>query len=142
MTPIPPGLMEPLTLLGSSNIPHPTRPEDAKLERFPNPRTGEPRYSVSFHCMEFTSRCPITTAPDFGSLGIEYSPHLWCLESKSLKLYLGAFRETGVFWEALTNQIAMHLEQFLRPHWITVTAIMNVRGGIGMTCCVHLGDTS
>lgn len=133
-------LMESLTLLGSLNIPQPTRPEDAKLERFPNPRGGEPRYSVSFHCTEFTSRCPITGAPDFGSLEIKYSPHLWCIESKSLKLFLGAFRETGAFWEALANRIAMDLDQFLRPHWISVTATMNVRGGIGMTCHVLLGD--
>lgn len=129
-----------LTLLGSSNAFLPMRPEDAKLERFPNPRGGDPRYSVTFHCTEFTSLCPITAAPDFGTLEIEYSPRLWCLESKSLKLYLGAFRETGAFWEALTNQIALHLDEFLRPHWIIVTATMNVRGGIGMTCYVPLGD--
>lgn len=132
--------MEPLTLLGSSNAPHPMRPEDAKLERFPNPREGEPRYSVSFHCTEFTSRCPITGAPDFGSLVIEYSPRMWCLESKALKLYLAAFREEKAFWETLTNRIAMDLEKFLKPHWITVTSTMNVRGSIGMTCRVMLGN--
>lgn len=142
MTEEPPTFAEPLTLLGASVFDVPTLPETAKLERFSNPRVGEPRYSVSFHCTEFTSRCPITSQPDFGSLTIEYSPRLWCLESKSLKLYLGAFRETGAFWETLTNQIAMRLDEFLQPKWITVTATMNVRGGIGMTCHVHFGDTS
>lgn len=131
---------EPPIILGSSPTPYPGRPEDAKLERFPNPRPGLPRYTVTFHCTEWRSRCPITGQPDFGSLEITYAPHLWCLEQKSLKLYIGSFYDTGAFWESLTNRIAMELEAFLQPHWITVSMRMNVRGGIGMTCVVTLEE--
>jgi len=73
-------------------------------------------------------------------LEITYAPHLWCLEQKSLKLYIGSFYDTGAFWESLTNRIAMELEAFLQPHWITVSMRMNVRGGIGMTCVVTLEE--
>ena len=132
--------MEELTLLGAAKTIYPARPEDAKLETFNNPRIGTPRYTITFHCHEFTSRCPLTQQPAFGTLEITYAPRFLCLESKSLKLWLGAFREVGAFWEDLTNRIASDLYTVLRPVWIRVEAHQSIRGGIGITCRVTLGE--
>ena len=76
----------------------------AGIETFPNPRPGRP-YEIDTRCPEFTSMCPVTGLPDFGEIRITYVPDATCIELKSLKYYLLDFRNKGVFYEALTNQI-------------------------------------
>ncbi len=119
-----------LTQLGRK-VPLPASPAEAVLETFPNPQPG-PGYTVRFDCPEFTSLCPITGQPDFGHIVIEYEPGARCIESKSLKLYLGSFRNEGSFAEALTNRIRDDLVRACAPRRLTVTADFTPRGGIGI----------
>ena len=97
-----------LTLLGQPAA-LPVSPEAAILERVPNPHPGT-RYLVRFAAPEFTSLCPLTGQPDFAHLVIDYVPRDWLVESKSLKLFLGAFRNHGAFHEACTVAIGKRLE--------------------------------
>ena len=127
-----------LSILGE-RVELPPDPSLARLEWFPNPRPATP-FTVTFNCEEFTSRCPLTRQPDFGYLTIEYQPRERCLESKSLNLYLGAYRETGAFWEDLANRITDDIHAAIQPEWITVKMEMNVRGGIGMTVAAARGE--
>src|SRR3546814_9441441 len=105
-----------LTQLGGRTA-LPATPEEAVLERVANPQPGT-TYLVRFTCPEFTSICPITGQPDFAHLVIDYVPDRWIVESKSLKLYLGAFRNQGAFHEACTVAIARRLEETLAPAWL------------------------
>jgi 7-cyano-7-deazaguanine reductase len=114
------------------------RPSRKTLETFPNP-APHAAYSVRFNSEEFTSLCPVTGQPDFGSLEIEFTPAELCLESKSLKLYLGSFRTEGAFWEDVMNRIADDLYAVLKPHWLILTGTMNPRGGIGITVNTRRG---
>lgn len=109
----------------------PKKPSRSTLECFPNPAPGRD-YSVRLDCLEFTSLCPLTGQPDFGSFEIEYVPRELCVESKSLKLYLGSFRNEGAFWEELCNRIADDLFAVLQPASLRLSGTMNVRGGIGI----------
>lgn len=120
-----------LTLLKRSGGPRPETPEQARLESFPN-RYPSRDYTVVFDCPEFTSLCPITGQPDFARITITYIPHLKCLESKSLKLYLFSFRNTGMFHEEITNRILDDLVAACQPRWARVRGIMNPRGGISI----------
>src|SRR4051794_20525314 len=97
----------------------PESPTAAVLERVRNPQPGE-MYLVRFTCPEFTSLCPITGQPDFAHLVIDYVPADWLVESKSLKLYLGAFRNQGGFHEATTVEIARRLVSELSPTWLRI----------------------
>ena len=119
---------EALTQLG-----HPTRlpasPAEAKLERVANPHSGD-RYLVRFTAPEFTCLCPITGQPDFAHLMIDYVPQRWLIESKSLKLYLGAFRNEGAFHEACTLDIALRLKAELAPVWLRIAGYWYPRGGM------------
>ncbi len=99
------------------------------LETFPNPRPGRD-YAIVHTCPEFTSVCPVTGQPDFGTIVVDYVPERLCVELKSLKLYLFGFRERGIFYEAVTNQILDDLVAALRPRRIVVEGRFNVRGGI------------
>lgn len=119
-----------LTQLGRK-VALPKSPDGATLETFPN-RHPDRDYTIRFDCPEFTSLCPITGQPDFGRLVIEYVPDRRCLESKSLKLYLGSFRNEGSFAEAITNRIRDDLVAALAPRRLTVTADFTPRGGIGI----------
>lgn len=119
-----------LTQLGRK-VALPPSPDRARLETFPN-RHPDRDYTVRFDCPEFTSLCPITGQPDFGHLVIEYVPDQRCIESKSLKLYLGSFRNEGAFAEALTNRIRDDLVAACKPRRLTVTADFTPRGGIGI----------
>jgi 7-cyano-7-deazaguanine reductase len=101
----------------------------AELERFPN-RTKKRQYTVEFTCPEFTCLCPKTGFPDFATIFIRYQPDDWCVELKSLKLYINKFRDQGVFHEDVTNIIADDLIQLLDPNEIEVVADFNVRGNI------------
>jgi len=101
----------------------------AALETFPNPEPGRD-YEIEIRCPEFTSLCPKTGLPDFGEIVIRYVPDQRCLELKALKYYLLEFRQRGVFYEALTNQILDDLVAACRPRRMTVTGDFSVRGGI------------
>ena len=119
---------EKLTLLGASGS-LPTSPEEAILERVSNPQTNS-SYLVRFTCPEFTSLCPVTGQPNFAHLVIDYVPQNWLVESKSLKLYLGAFRNHGAFHEDCTVGIGKRLEELLSPHWLRIGGYWYPRGGM------------
>ena len=121
-------IYEGLTQLGGQTE-LPTSPEEANLERVPNPKLGS-TYLVRFAAPEFTSLCPITGQPDFAHLVIDYVPGDWLMESKSLKLYLGSFRNHGAFHEACTVEIANRLEAVLEPVWIRIGGYWYPRGGM------------
>jgi len=121
-----------LTLLGAGTVPLPASPDAARLEAFPNPCPRRD-YAVAFDCPEFTSLCPVTGQPDFAHIAIEYRPRRLCVESKSLKLYLGAFRHQGGFAEGIVNRILDDLVACCRPRRATVTGRFTSRGGIALT---------
>ena len=99
------------------------------LETFPNPRP-ERDYEIEIACPEFTSMCPKTGLPDFGTITIRYVPAAACLELKALKYYLLAFRNQGIFYEAATNRILDDLVKAIKPRFMRLTARFYVRGGI------------
>lgn len=101
----------------------------ATLETFPNPRP-ERDFEIDIRCPEFTSVCPKTGLPDFGEIRITYVPDAFCLELKSLKYYIIEFRNRGIFYEHVTNQILDDLVQALQPRRMTVVGDFSVRGGI------------
>jgi 7-cyano-7-deazaguanine reductase len=100
-----------------------------ELETFPNPRP-ERDYEISIECPEFTSMCPKTGLPDFGTIRIRYNPGEACIELKSLKYYLLQFRSQGIFYEAATNRILDDLVAACRPRRMTVVGDFTARGGI------------
>lgn len=117
-----------LTKLGSSLTYRFEQPDVSILEAFPN-RYPQRDYVITFEHPEFTSLCPMTGQPDFGTIVVRYVPGERCVESKSFKLYMGAFRNEGSFMESLTNRIADDLITLLSPRRMTVEGIFNVRGG-------------
>jgi 7-cyano-7-deazaguanine reductase len=117
-----------LTQLGQ-HAASPTDPDSAVLERVANPNPGL-NYMVRFTCPEFTSLCPITGQPDFATILIDIIPAAWIVESKSLKLFLGAFRNHGAFHEACTLLIAQRLVALLDPTWLRIGGYWYPRGGI------------
>ena len=102
------------------------------LETFDNPHPGRD-YTIEIVCPEFTSVCPQTGQPDFGTLTITYVPEAVCVELKSLKLYLQQFRNMGIFYEDVTNRILDDLVAMLRPRQMTLTATFTPRGGIAIS---------
>jgi 7-cyano-7-deazaguanine reductase len=106
-----------------------------ELETFPKPATVT---KVSFTSDEVTSFCPVTEQPDFNTVIIEYHPDELCVESKSLKLYLWTFRDERTFGEGLAHTIAQDLHQALRPFYIKVTLVQNIRGGLQMTAVAEI----
>ncbi|WP_323717967.1 preQ(1) synthase [Paracoccus aminovorans] len=117
-----------LTQLGGATR-LPESPEQAQLERVRNPQ-ADLSYAVRFTAPEFTSLCPMTGQPDFAHLVIDYVPDEWLVESKSLKLYLGGFRNHGAFHEDCTISIARRLVEFLAPRWLRIGGYWYPRGGI------------
>ncbi len=117
-----------LTMLGSQSKRSYDAPDKSILEAFPNRYPGRD-YVINFEHPEFTSLCPMTGQPDFGTIRVCYAPGEKCVESKSFKLYMGAFRNHGSFMESLTNRIADDLIEVLAPRRMTVEGIFNVRGG-------------
>jgi 7-cyano-7-deazaguanine reductase len=117
-----------LRQLGRS-VAAPARPEDAVLERVPNPHP-DALYLVRFTAPEFTSLCPVTGQPDFAHLVIDYAPRRFLVESKSLKLFLGAFRNHGAFHEDCTVSIARRLVVLLKPRWLRIGGYWYPRGGM------------
>ena len=107
----------------------PQSPDEAVLETVPNPHPGV-LYLVRFTCPEFTSLCPVTGQPDFAHFIIDYAPEAAILESKSLKLYLGSFRNHAAFHEDCTLAIARRLADTLAPRWLRIGGYWYPRGGI------------
>ena len=107
----------------------PESPDVAVIETVPNPHPDSD-YVVRFTSPEFTSICPITGQPDFAHLVIDYVPEASLVESKSLKLFLGSFRNHGAFHEDCTVAIAKRLEDVLKPRWLRIGGYWFPRGGI------------
>jgi len=101
----------------------------AKLETFTNPHPQRD-YEIKISCPEFTSLCPRTGQPDFGTIIITYCPNQRCLELKALKFYLQSYRNEGIFYEALVNRILDNLVAACSPRRMTVTGSFHARGGI------------
>lgn len=99
------------------------------LDTFQN-QYPQREYSIEIVCPEFTSVCPKTGQPDFGTITILYVPDQRCVELKSLKLYLQGYRNMGIFYEHVTNRILDDLVGVLSPRWMRVTADFRPRGGI------------
>jgi len=106
------------------------------LESFPN-EFPERDYQIEIVCPEFTSVCPKTGQPDFGTLTFTYTPDARCVELKSLKLYLQQFRNEGIFYENATNRILDDLVALLAPRWMRLSARFTPRGGISTTVTVE-----
>ncbi|KPK74460.1 MAG: 7-cyano-7-deazaguanine reductase [Phycisphaerae bacterium SM23_30] len=99
------------------------------LETFENP-CPQRDYNIEISCPEFTSLCPKTGQPDFGTIIISYCPDQLCIELKSLKFYLQTYRNQGIFYEAATNRILDDLVAACQPRRMTVTGDFRARGGI------------
>jgi 7-cyano-7-deazaguanine reductase len=123
-------MYEGLKSLGNK-VDTPKSPQEAILETFDNPAPHR-KYTIVFNCPEFTHICPVTGQPDFGKITISYIPDKKCIESKSLKLYLGSFRNHGSFHEAVTNQILDDIVKAINPFEAKVTGNFNTRGGIAI----------
>ena len=121
-------MTETLSQLGNPTT-LPASPDEAVLERVANPQAGA-EYLVRFTAPEFTCLCPITGQPDFAHLVIDYVPDGWIVESKSLKLYLGSYRNQGGFHEATTIAIAKRLVDELAPTWLRIGGYWYPRGGM------------
>jgi 7-cyano-7-deazaguanine reductase len=104
----------------------------ATLETFEN-QYPEREYTIEIVCPEFTSVCPKTGQPDFGTLTITYVPARKCIELKSLKLYLQQFRNEGIFYEHATNRILDDLVGVVEPRWMQLQSSFTPRGGISTT---------
>ena len=122
---------EGLSLLRPGKLKVPASPDEARLESFPNPHP-ERVYQIELNCPEFTSLCPVTGQPDFGTIRIEYAPDERCIESKSLKLYLFSFRNYGGFGEAIVNRVLDDLVAACGPRQMVVTGSFTPRGGIAI----------
>jgi len=129
---------ERLTQLGAASA-IPASPEEARLERVANPHP-DVDYVARFTAPEFTSICPVTGQPDFAHLVIDYVPDEWIVESKSLKLYLSAFRNHGAFHEDCTVAIAKRLLGLLAPKWLRIGGYWYPRGGIPIDVFWQTGE--
>ena len=103
--------------------------EQPEIDFFENPHP-ERDYYITIKCPEFTSVCPRTGQPDFGEIVIEYCPDRFCIELKSLKFYMQSYRNKGIFYEALTNDILDYLSKTCKPRKMKVTSRFTPRGGI------------
>ena len=104
-------------------------PDEAVLERVPNPH-ADVLYLARFTAPEFTALCPVTGQPDFAHIVIDYAPKDWLIESKSLKLFLGSFRNHGAFHEDCTVAIAKRIVQTAEPAWLRIGGYWYPRGGM------------
>ena len=122
-----PGHDELTRLDGKGDLP--ASPDAAVIEKVANPAPGT-TYLVRFTAPEFTCLCPLTGQPDFAHLVIDYVPGEWIVESRSLKLYLGSFRDHGAFHEATTMMIAGRLVAEIAPAWLRIGGYWYPRGGM------------
>lgn len=121
--------LDPDTLTLGKPAALPASPDEAVLDRVPNPH-ADTNYLARFTCPEFTSICPVTAQPDFATLVIDYVPDQWLVESKSLKLFVGSFRNHGAFHEDCTVMIGKRLTERLAPRWLRIGGYWYPRGGI------------
>jgi len=131
--------LNPETLQLGQATPLPGSPEEARLDRVPNPHPGTD-YLARFTVPEFTSLCPVTGQPDFAILVIDYVPDQWLVESKSLKLYLTAFRNHGAFHEDCTVGIGLTLTALLVPRYLRIGGYWYPRGGIPIDVFWQTGE--
>ena len=117
----------------------PNNPNSATLEAVNNPHK-DVDYNIRFACPEFTSLCPLTGQPDFAHLVIDYIPADKIVESKSLKLFLGSFRNHGDFHEACTIYIAKRIIAEIKPKWLRIGAYWYPRGGIPIDVFYQTGE--
>ncbi|MGB6427593.1 MAG: preQ(1) synthase [Methyloceanibacter sp.] len=110
-------------------VPLPRSPEEALLERVPNPHS-DTLYAARCFAPEFTCLCPITGQPDFAHFVIDYAPKRWLIESKSFKLYLASFRNTGAFHEDVTVGIGKRIVELITPAYLRIGGYWYPRGGI------------
>lgn len=121
-----------LRYLGTGSLPAPqSGPGPEIFDVFPN-RFPDNLYVVSMACPEFTSLCPMTGQPDFATMVLEYIPHEKCVESKSFKLYMFAYRNHQSFMETITNSMLEHVVQVLNPRWARIKGLFTPRGGTRM----------
>lgn len=113
-------------------------PDQSKLEVFESPASTP--FLIEHLNEEFTSVCPVTGHPDFGTILLRYEPKESCVELKSLKLYYQSFRNEGIYYEAVTNQIRDDLVGCMQPNWLQVVTNWNGRGGIQSTVIASYGD--
>jgi 7-cyano-7-deazaguanine reductase len=119
--------------------PLPVEPDAATLERVANPHP-DTHYVARFTAPEFTSLCPVTGQPDFAHLVIDYVPRAWLVESKSLKLYLGAFRNHGAFHEDCTVAIGKRIAGLLEPTFLRIGGYWYPRGGMPIDVFWQTGE--
>jgi 7-cyano-7-deazaguanine reductase len=117
----------------------PESPDAAVLERVPNPHP-DTLYVARFTQPEFTSLCPVTGQPDFAHLVIDYVPKQWLVESKSLKLYLNAFRNHGAFHEDCTVAVGKRIAGLLDPHFLRIGGYWYPRGGMPIDVFWQTGE--
>lgn len=108
------------------------------IETFPNPARHR-NYVIAHTFPEFTSVCPKTGLPDFATIELEYIPNETCIELKALKYYYVSFRDKGIFYEAVTNQLLDELSAACNPRWMRVTGTFAVRGGISSVITAEVG---
>jgi 7-cyano-7-deazaguanine reductase len=125
--------------LGDSDAALPADPEAAELEAVPDPH-ADTDYLVRFAVPEFTSLCPVTGQPDFAYLMIDYVPDGLIVESKSLKLFLGSFRNHGAFHEDCTLTIAKRIQAAIQPRWLRIGGYWYPRGGIPIDVFYQTGE--
>ena len=125
----PPTSSKPSRLQLGHAVKWPTSPDAAKLDRVPNPQK-DTNYVARFTVPEFTSLCPVTGQPDFAHLVIDYAPNDTIVESKSLKLFLGSFRNHCGFHEDVTVGIGQRLAEEMRPRWLRIGGYWYPRGGM------------
>lgn len=130
-----PGDAESLKALGSgsTNYDFSKGVNAGLLEKFEAPTwaaTEKGTQHITIKVPEFTSLCPLTGQPDFATMLVEYSPRQWCVESKSVKLYMFSFRNQGEFHESCVNRITQDMINLLDPWWVTVQGQFTPRGGI------------
>jgi 7-cyano-7-deazaguanine reductase len=110
------------------------------LETFEN-QFPDRDYQIEIVSPEFTSVCPRTGQPDFGTITISYTPDKQCVELKSLKFYLQSFRNQGIFYEHVTNTILDDLVAVTKPRWMRIEAAFNARGGMTETVTAKYAGT-
>ncbi len=101
-----------------------------EIETWPNQFPG---YEITIEIPEYTAICPKTQLPDFGTITIRYMPQKACVELKSLKLYIHAYRNVGIFYENAVNRILQDFVKVCRPEWAIVTGVFTARGGLSST---------
>ena len=128
-----------LTLLNKSKTNYPDGPENAVIEVFDN-IYGDRNYKITLECPEFTSLCPVTGQPDFGTITICYIPDKSCIESKSLKLHIMSYRNHNTFHEEAVNAILDAVVKACAPRWAEVSGKFRPRGGIAIEVKAATGN--